>query len=1254
MKIDILESENNLETNTTILTSKDAKSKVTYESFNFKQEEMPSVSIFKVLLKISNKFQIFLLLIGVIGAIGNGITLQLLEYFTGEFVDYLNEENSNDKLRKKIKKLCLKNLIFSFVSLITSYLMMCFFIYYARLISNKYKVEYFKNILSMEQIWFDLSKKSSFDMANQMVLELETIENGIGVTFGNIISEISCFIFGIIFSLIINWKFALILLSIFPIIILIQYYISNLVNKENEKQRKVNEKEGGYMEEILYKIKTIASFVNFDYEEKNYNKLLEDSLKVTESKSKKVAISTGIVIFSIHSLFSITFIVGSILLYKKIKTNGKLLTIGDIYAVLSLIVGSSSVLPELTQNIQLISNCTSGAKFFFYLFDFKKKLKIENEKTQKKTNKNIIKIDKNEIKGSIKFINVTFSYPNKEPILKNFNLEIPKGKTTALVGESGCGKSTIIKLIERIYNPNEGYILLDEKYDIKDLDIKNYRDSIGYVTQEPVLFNDTIKNNLLFGRKIENEDEKIKKATEKSHIYKFINSLNEKFDHIVGVKGGKLSGGQKQRIAIARALINDPKILIFDEATSALDSKSEKQVQKSINSLQGQVTIIIIAHRLTTVEKADNIIFLGKQGEILENGNHEELMNKKGKYYELYNQGNLNNYYELNKKKMSFNELTYSIEKKSSEISLRRKNSVDDIINNNQLSTKESIKKLFSTNQGNHYMKYFYLGCICALLSGGFSILSGLIFGYGTNALSNKDLNKVRKEGIKYGIIIFIISILTFIIEYLRFYSFSIFGEKLINDFKRKIFHKFLGVHLGFYDINSNTPGELVSKVNLKTSAINGVVLSLFSMIIECIGNFLVSIILGLIYEYKLTLINLSFIPFIVFINYYSAVLTEEDEINKLNNKYGDVISENLSSILTIFSFNAQENSIKNFKKEVYKGSEKYFKFASLSGFFFGLTMFIAFLVYCAIYYSSVEFIIKGSSSFSKVIKCYGILSTGTFFIGICVKNLKNISLMKKAINELIKQTEIESEINPFDNSNNLISKSENDYKGKIEFKNVTFSYPTNKKQKILKNISFTINPGEKIGFMGKSGSGKSTITQLIERFYDCDQGEILIDDINIKNYNLINLRKIISTVQQEPVLFSRLNIRENIKYGKLEIENEKIDFYSKKSNIFHKINEKSSNSLSGGEKQRVAIARALIKNGKILIMDEATSALDNKSENEIQEMLDNIIQEENITVIVIAHRLKAIQKCDKIYKIQNGEIIDSGTLDEIMEKENK
>lgn len=152
-------------------------------------------------------------------------------------------------------------------------------------------------------------------------------------------------------------------------------------------------------------------------------------------------------------------------------------------------------------------------------------------------------------------------------------------------------------------------------------------------------------------------------------------------------------------------------------------------------------------------------------------------------------------------------------------------------------------------------------------------------------------------------------------------------------------------------------------------------------MIIECIGNFTVSTILGLVYEYKLTLINLAFIPLIVIINYYSAVLSEEDENYKLNNKYGDVISENLSGVLTIFSFNSQENSIKQCEKEVYKWSENYFIFVTLNDLFFGLTIFIAFIVYCIIYYSSVELIIKDSSSLSKIIKWNGIIAIGIFLL---------------------------------------------------------------------------------------------------------------------------------------------------------------------------------------------------------------------------------------------------------------------------------
>ena len=216
---------------------------------------------------------------------------------------------------------------------------------------------------------------------------------------------------------------------------------------------------------------------------------------------------------------------------------------------------------------------------------------------------------------------------------------------------------------------------------------------------------------------------------------------------------------------------------------------------------------------------------------------------------------------------------------------------------------------------------------------------------------------------------------------------------------------------------------------------------------------------------------------------------------------------------------------------------------------------------------------------------------------------------------------------------------------GKIEFKNVTFSYPINHKNIILKNLNFIINPGEKIGIIGPSGSGKSSITQLIERFYDVSKGEILIDDVNIKNYNLISLRKIISIVLQEPNLFNK-SIYENIKYGDINSKKDKINFFAKKCKIDYILNSKLlSNELSGGEKQRVAIARALIRKSKILILDEATSALDNKTENEIQKLIDEIIEQEKITVIVIAHRMKAVNKCNRFFKIENGKVVEIKVL---------
>ena len=227
--------------------------------------------------------------------------------------------------------------------------------------------------------------------------------------------------------------------------------------------------------------------------------------------------------------------------------------------------------------------------------------------------------------------NVTFAYA-EQPVLTNFSLEVPKGKTVALVGQSGSGKSTIANLITRFYDVNEGAILIDG-VDVKDMQTASLRKLIGVVSQDSILFNDTIKNNLLIG-KPDATDEELITAAKIANAYEFINDLPEGFDTNIGDAGSKLSGGQKQRLSIARAVLKNPPIMLLDEATSALDTESERLVQNALENMMKHRTSIVIAHRLSTIQNADLIVVMQK-GRIVEQGTHSELIQKNGMYKRL-------------------------------------------------------------------------------------------------------------------------------------------------------------------------------------------------------------------------------------------------------------------------------------------------------------------------------------------------------------------------------------------------------------------------------------------------------------------------------------------------------------------------------------------------------------------------------------------------------------------------------------------
>ena len=1212
------------------------------QKYIYDRNKMKKPGLRKLLLSQSSKLEILFLFLGIIGAIMNGITTQLLEYYTGKLITYFSSDNSKESMYENLKEILISYIIVSIFSFFFGFLLMAFCSLFQKRVSSKYKKKYFEMLLSMDMEWYDKSGQSIFEINNQVLLELDAIDKGIGNSIGLIFSQISILVFGYIFSLYICWQFSLVLMCLLPFNLLIELIIGHFAQKNSKIQEKLSEDIGGHLEERLYKIKTVTAFSNYDYEVNYFNNKLNIFLLNSKKKSFINGLLESSQTFIMGLLMSLSFYAGGYLIYEQITVRDITVTSGDLYAILEIIMGCNAEIQNIAQHIKLVANALESSKSFFNLLEYYEK-RMKEKKIELYNNFN-----PEEIEGKIEFKNICFSYPKNESnnILINFNLVLKSKETTAIIGESGCGKSTIANLLQRIYNYKSGQIILDDKYNIEEIDINEYRKLFGSVSQEPILFNDSIKNNILLGRSAKNEE--IIESAKSSNILDFINNLKNKFGYIVGVKGKKLSGGQKQRIAISRAIILKPKILIFDEATSALDKKNENLFKLIIDSFKGKYTILIISHKLELIKNANKIILLGKEGKILESGTHEELIEKGGKYCQMYEN-------EISKLSKNLEEESLDSETSISSSIEEEALSIDEIddklvSDENENSSEEKINKDISENKKSNFNKFIEVlkqyklllitGVLFSFLSGVSIVILGLILGKSVDKITNPDLDIAKSEGIKYSKIILIFTLISTFIDFIRFYSVELLGDALSTNFKSKIFIMYIGMHVGYFDQKENSPGKLVNEMNMKTSTINDAVLSLLSSLIQCCGDFVSATIIGFIFSWKMTLINTCFIPVIFVINYAHSSYLSSIEKDSLNNNFGNIQSETLCNLTTVFSFNCKKHMMNLFENEVNKDLNNLYMKSFISGILQGLVNCVIFLDYGVCFYFTGLDVINNELTLENFLECYASIMTATFYIGTTVNSVKNLSLMKQSIKEIINLLETKSEINPFEANSNLIHIDRKKFQGKIEFKNVLFSYPSNSKKIILNKINISIEPGEKICFLGPSGSGKSTIGQLIERFYDVNEGEILIDNINIKNYNLVSIRKNISYVSQEPALFND-SIINNIKYGNSSIKYEEIKDYSRKCKIDDKLSENNFSELSGGQKQRVAIIRAILKKAKILILDEATSALDNQIENEVKNLIYNYIENNGITTIVISHKITSFEHFNRVFKIDNGEMFE-------------
>ncbi|KAG9292639.1 hypothetical protein G9A89_007011 [Geosiphon pyriformis] len=596
-------------------------------------EKKPTVSFFQ-LFRYASPWDKILILIGSIGAMANGCALPFMTIIFANFIQAFGVfalatrthpddlQDAKNTLDDEVRKNVYHFLILGSSAFVASYVQMTCWMIAGENQTKRIRELYYASTMKQNIAWFD--KMSTGDITTRISADTSILQEGISEKIGLILQYSTTFVAGFIIGFTKSWKLALVVCCVIPLLAAAGGAMAKALSSSTTKGQDAYAGAGTVAEQALSSIRTVVAFGGEKREIQRYLQQLETAYRSGTKKGLIGGLGLGLIFLILFSTYGLGFWYGSKLVLNGEKTGGQVLN-----TFFSLIMGAFS-LGNAAPHFSAIGNAMGSAAALFAVIDRVPEIDVTSKEGKKLT--------VSSVKGRIEFKNINFHYPQRPdiPILKNFNLIVESGQTVALVGSSGSGKSTVVSLLERFYDPIDGQISLDDE-DIKNINIKSLRSLIGLVGQEPVLFPQSIAQNIRWGGLPDEKEptlDEIIESCKKSNAHEFIDELPDKYETLVGEKGALLSGGQKQRIAIARALIKDPPILLLDEATSALDTESERLVQDALDAAATNRTTIVIAHRLSTIKNADKIVVMRK-GEIIEVGRHEELISNQGMYYEL-------------------------------------------------------------------------------------------------------------------------------------------------------------------------------------------------------------------------------------------------------------------------------------------------------------------------------------------------------------------------------------------------------------------------------------------------------------------------------------------------------------------------------------------------------------------------------------------------------------------------------------------
>ncbi|KAG2221529.1 hypothetical protein INT45_004523 [Circinella minor] len=1241
-----------------------------------KKKKEPSVAPHK-LFRYATSLDLLGVFVASIGSLGIGLLQPLSILMFGQFLsDFGSAMTNPDMLLDSTIDVILIFVYMGTATLVGGYITHALWVLTGERQARRIRELYVHSILHQDMTWFDKSEEGS--LTTRLATDVQAIQEGISEKMGMIFQMTALFVSGMVIAFVKGWRLAVIILATIPIMGVLAGSVGFYYSKLTEKSQDTYAHAGSIAEQAFAGIRTIYSFSLQSRFSARYDKELDKACAIGCKRGVVLGLQIGIFMFVVFSTYALSFWYGGKLVSEGILT-------GDVVMVVffAMMMGTQSF-QSLPMNISAVSNACGSAYRIFEIIDRKPEINPDS----------LEGIQHGKLSGQIEFKGVHFCYPTRPDtqVLENFSIQIKPGQTIALVGSSGSGKSTTVQLLQRFYDALEGQVLIDGK-NIKEYNVQWLRGQIGVVSQEPVLFNMSVRKNLLLGAMHENvTDEEIIDACKKANCHSFISQLPNGYNTMVGQQGSMLSGGQKQRIAIARAILKNPSILLLDEATSALDTKSERVVQQALDSASKDRTTLTIAHRLSTIRNADRIIVM-QHGQVVEQGTHNELVEKDTMYAELVRKQLIA--MEQQEQDKHFSDDSATIDNERMDFIAQSDDEDDDDIKEKEeiainmlekrLSNATSIEgvglerrrdiekeKKWNTTKTPFYKvlkemrpewPLIAMGILGGMLSGSaFPVLS-LLLGLAISIMVDPTIENIRPgpmEGTNlYAFLFLITGIAAFIGMTLQTAAFEVAGERYTRRLRSRMFKAYLKQEVAFYDDESNNTGALTSALALDAKNVNEIISKIVGEITNIISCATTGFVIAFVYNWILTLIVLGCVPFLIIGAAYETKteMDFEDDTKKAGIQTGEIAGEAINAIRTVASLTKQKYFEDKYAKAGLRPHKLTKRKAYLGSIGYALSQGAIMYLYAVAFYSGVRLIGINKITFQEMMVTLMALMITAFGIGRSAATASGIAKAKYSALSAFELLERHPSVDP-----DLEGIEPKTVQGEVKFNNVSFRYPARPDVPIFSG-GFDLNgmEGKTIALVGSSGCGKSTTIGLLQRWYDVLGGTVRLDGQNVQNYSLDNLRSHLGIVGQEPVLFD-MSIGDNIRFGvpdHIKVTDNDVMKACIAANIHHfisslphkydtRVGDKGS-QLSGGQKQRIAIARALLRNPRVLLLDEATSALDSESEKLVQEAIDNVIQEGGRTTITIAHRLSTIQNADLICVIDQGRVVEQGSHFELL-----